>query len=104
MSGTGADIALACIEDGLVTALSPATLLELLQQQTSAIVQCAQRCVLASGTQALDAVYLTGGSSGLTPLVEALELAFPGADMVQGDRFGGVAAGLAWAGFAANRS
>ena len=103
MSGTGADIALACIEDGLVTVLSPATLRQLLQQQIRAIVQCAQRCVLASGTQTLDAVYLTGGSSALTPLVDALQLVFPAADMVQGDRFGGVAAGLAWAGFAANR-
>jgi hypothetical chaperone protein len=43
-------------------------------------------------------VYLTGGSSALRPLMEALQAAMPGATLVSGDRFGGVAAGLAYAG------
>lgn len=43
-------------------------------------------------------MYLTGGSSALRPLVAALRSAMPGATLVEGNRFGGVAAGLALAG------
>jgi hypothetical chaperone protein len=46
----------------------------------------------------VDVVYLTGGSSALQPLMDALQAALPGATLVPGDRFGGVAAGLAYAG------
>jgi len=46
----------------------------------------------------VDAVYLTGGSSALRPLMHALRTAMPGATVVEGNRFGGVAAGLAYAG------
>ena len=62
------------------------------------VVQCAQECVAAAGLQGVDAVYLTGGSSALRTLIEALRLAMPQATLVEGNRFGGVAAGLAWAG------
>ena len=55
------------------------------------------------GQHTIDVVYLTGGSSALTPLVDALKVAFPDASLVKGARFGGVAAGLAWAGFAASQ-
>jgi hypothetical protein len=34
-------------------------------------------------------------------LVQGLQQAFRGAEIVKGDRFGGVAAGLAWAGHVA---
>lgn len=102
MSGAPADIKLSCIEADLTAVLSPDALRQRLRQQISSIVQCAQACVRAANTPRLDAVYLTGGSSALTPLVDALQLAFPGANMVKGDRFGGVAAGLAWAGFVAH--
>ena len=47
-------------------------------------------------------VYLTGGSSALALLMQALQSARPGTAMVQGECFGGVAAGLAWAGFVAH--
>ncbi|MGP1681722.1 MAG: Hsp70 family protein, partial [Giesbergeria sp.] len=46
----------------------------------------------------LDAIYLTGGSSALQPLREALKQALPGIPQVEGDLFGGVAAGLAVSG------
>ena len=62
------------------------------------VVQCALECVQRSGLPAVDVVYLTGGSSALSPLMDAMRLAMPDAQMVQGDRFGGVAAGLAYAG------
>ena len=42
----------------------------------------------------IDAIYLTGGSSALQPLRAALALAFPDTPQVEGDLFGGVAAGL----------
>jgi hypothetical chaperone protein len=73
---------------------------ETLQQALSQVVQCAQLCVQRSGLASVDAVYLTGGSSALRPLVEALRTAMPQATLVEGNRFGGVAAGLAVAGAA----
>jgi hypothetical chaperone protein len=69
-----------------------------LQQALSQVVQCAQLCVQRSGLPMVDAVYLTGGSSALRPLMEALRTAMPDATVVEGNRFGGVAAGLAYAG------
>ena len=69
-----------------------------LQQSLAQVVQCAQDCVAAAGLTGVDAVYLTGGSSALRTLIDALRLAMPEATLVEGNRFGGVAAGLAWAG------
>jgi hypothetical chaperone protein len=71
-----------------------------LQQALAQVVECAQLCVERSGLTGVDAVYLTGGSSALRPLMEALRSAMPGATVVVGNRFGGVAAGLAYAGAA----
>jgi hypothetical chaperone protein len=69
-----------------------------LHQSLAQVVQCAELCVQQSGLPAVDAVYLTGGSSALRPLIEALRIAMPTATLVEGNRFGGVAAGLAYAG------
>lgn len=69
-----------------------------LQQSLDQVVQCAALCVERSGLAGVDAVYLTGGSSALRPLIEALRAAMPTATLVEGNRFGGVAAGLAYAG------
>ncbi len=69
-----------------------------LHQSLAQVVQCAALCVQQSGLPAVDAVYLTGGSSALRPLIEALRVAMPTATLVEGNRFGGVAAGLAYAG------
>ncbi|MEY3446798.1 MAG: hypothetical protein RIR45_1553 [Pseudomonadota bacterium] len=79
-------------------AISAEGMAEALQQALAQVVQCAQICVQQSGLPAVDVVYLTGGSSALHPLVQALQAAMPGATLVSGDRFGGVAAGLAYAG------
>jgi hypothetical chaperone protein len=62
------------------------------------VVQCALQCVQDAGLTSVDVVYLTGGSSALQPLMDALQTALPDSTLVQGDRFGGVAAGLAYAG------
>jgi hypothetical chaperone protein len=101
VSAATVDIDLDCLETQLGATLSPEHMRTLLQSQLAAIVQCAQQCVAQAKATSLDVVYLTGGSSALEPLVSALQVAFPGAAMVKGDRFGGVAAGLAWAGFVA---
>lgn len=45
-------------------------------------------------TSAIDALYFTGGSTGLRRLADHIGAAFPGAAVVRGDRFGSVATGL----------
>ena len=71
-----------------------------LQDAIAQVVRCAQDCVALSGQPAVDVVYLTGGSSALQPLVTAIQAAMPDATLVSGNLFGGVAAGLAYAGSA----
>nr|WP_086920867.1 Hsp70 family protein [Variovorax sp. JS1663] len=62
------------------------------------VLACAGDCVSRAGLRGdqLDAIYLTGGSSALRPFQGALRQAFPGTDVIEGDLFGGVAAGLAY--------
>lgn len=95
-----AAIDLSAVEAGLgaqVTAQAMGLHLAGLLQE---VVQCAHDCVRQAGIApgALGAVYLTGGSSALRPFQDALRLAFPGTPLVEGDLFGGVASGLAYAG------
>ncbi len=78
--------------------VSVSTMVNTLQQMLAQVVGCAQLCVQRSGLAAVDSVYLTGGSSALRPLVEVLCAAMPQATLIEGNRFGGVAAGLAYAG------
>lgn len=84
-------------DESTTVALTPEALQQMLRGQLDSIVKCAQECVSASGDDRVDVVYLTGGSSALTPLVASLQATFPQASTIHGDRFGGVAAGLAWA-------
>lgn len=86
--------------DHLRATLTEPALATTLQSALAQVVQCAQACVQRSGLASVDAVYLTGGSSALRPLVQALQAAMPQATLVEGNRFGGVAAGLAVAGAA----
>jgi hypothetical chaperone protein len=78
--------------------ITPQRMGEALAQSLDQVVQCALQCVQDSGLATVDVVYLTGGSSALQPLMDALQTALPDSTLVQGDRFGGVAAGLAYAG------
>jgi hypothetical chaperone protein len=68
-----------------------------LRAQLASITQCARQCVTDAGLAQPGTLYLTGGSSALSPLIVELQAAFPDAHLVHGDRFGGVANGLAWA-------
>ena len=64
------------------------------------VVACAHECIKRAGLApgALDGLYLTGGSSALRPFQHMLRGAFPQSELIVGDLFGGVAAGLAYAG------
>jgi hypothetical chaperone protein len=46
------------------------------------------------GPGQVDAIYFTGGSTGLQPLVDRIAACFPAAQRVRGDRFASVAMGL----------
>ena len=100
VSGEEARIDLGFLEPTgvLAVSLDAQALRDALQGAVTQVVQCALACVQAAGLARVDRVYLTGGSSALRPLVEALQSALPLAELVEGNRFGGVAAGLAVAG------
>ena len=61
--------------------------------------ECVRRAGLSPGQ--LDAIYLTGGSSALKQIQQALRRNFPGVPMVEVDMFGGVASGNDYAGMRA---
>jgi hypothetical chaperone protein len=92
-------IDLGCLAHSLAVPLSADALLQDLMPPLQRVVQCALDCAAQAGVKpdALDALYLTGGSSALRPFQQALQQAFPGVPLVEGDLFGGVAAGLVYA-------
>ena len=98
ISGESADIDLHFLQGEVTSAVDGAQMQRSLQASLSEVVACAQDCVRRAGLDAVDTVYLTGGSSALRPLMAALQAAMPNAQLVQGNLFGGVAAGLAHAG------
>ncbi|MDR7308362.1 Hsp70 family protein [Rhodoferax saidenbachensis] len=98
ISGDSALVDLAFLDHTLTLTIDAHSMELALHTSIAQVVRCAQDCVAAAGLQGVDAVYLTGGSSALRTLIEALRQAMPQASLVEGNRFGGVAAGLAWAG------
>jgi hypothetical chaperone protein len=92
-------IDLSFLEQGLAPPLTaPDTagdLAELLQSVADSGHECLRRAGLR--TDQLASLYLTGGSSALRPFQTLLAREFPGAQVVVGDLFGGVASGLAYA-------
>lgn len=94
-----AHIDLAAVERGLQATLEPDGMASQLGELLGKVVDCAEDCVRQAGLVApqLDAVYLTGGSSALATFQARLRERFSGVPLVQGDLFGGVAAGLAYA-------
>lgn len=85
------------VEPGLGALITSEGLARHLAAPLQQVVACATECVQLAGLvpQDLQAIYLTGGSSALRPLRDALRMAFPDTPQVEGDLFGGVAAGLA---------
>jgi hypothetical chaperone protein len=100
IGGDAVEIDLSGAEPGLRAELTADDLARHLSGPLEGVIACARECVRSAGLRHgdLDAVYLTGGSSALRPFQQALRLEFPGVELVEGDLFGGVAAGLAYAG------
>ncbi|WP_028080811.1 Hsp70 family protein [Solimonas soli] len=94
--GGSAPLDLAFIEAGLRAEVSAADLQRAIATAVARIVDAARRTVAAAGVgaAAIDAVYFTGGSTGLRGLRDALGAAFPGSALVGGDKFASVARGL----------
>ncbi|MFL9866450.1 Hsp70 family protein [Paraburkholderia fungorum] len=84
------------VEDDLRLAFDEAQLIKAGQDETRRIVQAARDTVQAAGVAPRDvnAIYFTGGSTGLAFLSGALAAAFPDAKAVFGDRLASVATGL----------
>ncbi len=104
VSGGRAAIDLGFVERGLEAELEAGAMAGHLQALLARVGDCAAECLRRGGRgggavpAAPDAIYLTGGSSALSPFQGMLRERFPGVPLVEGDRFGGVAAGLAYAG------
>lgn len=92
-----ARIDLSLLERGLDAELDEAQALQALEAELQRIADAAVETVRRAGVapQAVDALYFTGGSTGLTPLTERIAAAFPAAQVVRGERFASVAQGLA---------
>ena len=97
-SDADATMDLSYVEAGLAAPMTASGMQEHLAALLARTVACARACVQKAGltTGALDAVYLTGGSSALRPFQRALQAEFAGVPLVEGDLFGGVASGLAY--------
>jgi hypothetical chaperone protein len=95
--GVDSVIALEVVEAGLGTVLDAGTALKALDADLDRIVAAARATVADGGLEPddIDALYFTGGSTGLDVLSERLHGAFARARAVRGDRFASVAAGLA---------
>ena len=96
-AGGSTTIALDHVEPGLAVPLGEATALRALDADLDRIVAAARTTVAQAGlgTADIDALYFTGGSTGLDSLGHRLCQAFPDARAVHGDRFASVATGLA---------
>jgi hypothetical chaperone protein len=84
------------VERGLASALHESTAAQALDADIERIVDAARETLRQAGVPAgsVDALYFTGGSTGLAPLVDRISAVFPKAERVRGDRFSSVAQGL----------
>jgi hypothetical chaperone protein len=91
-----ARIDLSAVEDALQASLSETQAAASIEADLGRIVAAAQETVRQAGVPPaqVEVLYFTGGSTGLTPLVERIAAGFPGGQRVRGDRFASVAAGL----------
>lgn len=89
-------IDLSLVEARLAAGLSPAQAAQAIEADLAAIAQAAVETVRRAGVApaAVDALYFTGGSTGLAVLVDRIAAAFPQAQRVRGERYASVAQGL----------
>ena len=91
-----AHIALDQIESGLALEVSQTQVLDSVDADFARIAQAARDTGKLAGiaAQQVDALYFTGGSTGLKPLAERIASQFPSARVIHGHRFASVAQGL----------
>jgi hypothetical chaperone protein len=89
-------IDLSVVEPGLQILLSEQVAVAALDADIGRIVQAGREAVAQAGLkpEQIDALYFTGGSTGLRLLAERIAADYPAATRVLGDRFASVATGL----------
>lgn len=94
--GADTTVDLSHVEPGLVLPLSEKTAVNALRADLDRIIATAHETVALAGLkpEQIDALYFTGGSTGLRLLVDGMAAGFPAAWRVSGDRFASVATGL----------
>jgi len=97
VAGGGATtIDLSHTERGLCAALSEQVAVQAIDADIERIVGAARAAVAQAGLvpAQIDALYFTGGSTGLRLLADRIGAVFPSAQVVRGDRFASVVTGL----------
>jgi hypothetical chaperone protein len=94
--GGATPIDLSHTERHLAAALTERQAVEAIEVDIARIVDAAGEAVAQAGLQPaqVDALYFTGGSTGLRLLADRIAAAFPSAQVARGDRFASVATGL----------
>ncbi|HWH83843.1 MAG TPA: Hsp70 family protein [Burkholderiaceae bacterium] len=94
--GGAASIDLGLTERGLAAMLTEAQAAQAIEAELARIAAAAREAVAQAGLvpAQVDALYFTGGSTGLRQLTERIGAEFPAALQVRGDRFASVATGL----------
>ncbi|WP_028312015.1 Hsp70 family protein [Derxia gummosa] len=95
-AGGSTRVDLSLIERELALDFDEAGLVQAVDDEIARIVGAATETARLAGvgTDEIDAVYFTGGSTGLRLLTERIRAGFPKAQAVTGDRFASVAVGL----------
>jgi hypothetical chaperone protein len=91
-----APVDLGLLEPGLATLLREHEAAAAIEADLARIVAAAADTARQAGVapERVNTLYFTGGSTGLTPLVDRIAGCFPQARRVRGDRFASVAQGL----------
>ena len=94
--GGAATIDLDCVDGGLALRLDEPGALAAIEADVERIVAAALEALRQAGLEAerIDALFLTGGSTGLRLLTQRIAAGFPAARVVRGDRFASVVTGL----------
>ncbi|MES2958966.1 MAG: Hsp70 family protein [Pseudomonadota bacterium] len=89
-------LALKAIEAGLAVELTQGQAIVAIDADLARVVAAARETLRQASlaADAIDVLYLTGGSTGLSPLVQRLAALCPDAQLMRGDRFASVAQGL----------
>ena len=94
--GAAATIDLGLLDAGLQVVLDEAGAIDAIGADLERIALAADETLAQAGVARarVDALYFTGGSTGLQPLADLVAARFPGARAVRGERFSSVAQGL----------